>query len=380
MMRAGGRLDGVAGGPQAGRVSLEDVGWNDGWAEAARIADGEAGDDPSTPARVIIEHRGAYEVTDGESTLWAELPGRAYFDARDKRALPAVGDWVRLGASRGGGAAVIRGVLPRSSLIVRRAAGEKTAPQPIAANVDVGFIVTSANSDLNPRRLERYLVILSEGGVRPVIVLSKGDLVSDASVLVAQVESIAPRVAVAVTSAVDGKADALRDMLGRGTGVLIGSSGVGKSTLLNLLLGREAMATREIRESDERGKHTTTRRELFSLPGGGVLIDTPGMRELTLWAQNDDDEVTEFADVEALAASCRFADCQHHEEPGCAVREAAGNGGLDPRRLASFHKLGAELVAEEKRRDAAAKAEEKRRGKVVARSLRARVRDKNRGD
>jgi ribosome biogenesis GTPase len=380
MMRGGGRLDGVAGGPQAGRVSLEDVGWNEGWAEAVRVADGEAGVEPSTPARVIIEHRGAYEVTDGEATLWAELPGRAYFDAADKRALPAVGDWVRLGAidgARGGGAAVIRGVLPRSSLIVRRAAGEKTAPQPIAANVDVGFVVTSANTDLNPRRLERYLVILSEGGVRPVIVLSKGDLVSDASALVAQIEAIAPGVAVAVTSAVDGRADALRDMLGRGTGVLIGSSGVGKSTLLNLLLGREAMATREIRESDERGKHTTTRRELFSLPGGGVLIDTPGMRELTLWAQNDDDEVTEFADVEALAASCRFADCQHHDEPGCAVREAAGNGGLDPRRLASFHKLGAELVAEEKRRDAAARADEKRRGKVASRSLRSRLRDKH---
>jgi ribosome biogenesis GTPase len=372
MMRRGGRLDGPAGGPQAGAVSLEDIGWNDGWADAARAAAGDA-----APARVLIEHRGAYEVTDGERVMWAELPGRAYFDARDKRELPAVGDWVMLDGVESGGAAVIRTVLPRRSLIVRRAAGEKTAPQPIAANVDVGFVVTSANADMNPRRLERYLVTLAEGGVRPVIVLSKGDLVADTAPIVADIAAIAPGVEVAVTSAVDGRVDVLRAALAGGTGVLIGSSGVGKSTLLNLLLGREAMATQAIRTHDDRGKHTTTRRELFAVPGGGVLIDTPGMRELTLWAQGDDD-VAEFADIEALASSCRFADCQHHEEPGCAVREAAARGELDAGRLASFHKLGAELAAEEKRRDAAARAEEKRRGKVQARGLRARLRDKGR--
>jgi ribosome biogenesis GTPase len=371
MMRRGGRLDGPAGGPQAGAVSLEDIGWDDDWAAAAQAAGADA-----VPARVVIEHRGAYEVNDGARVRWAELPGRAYFDARDKRELPAVGDWVLLDGADGDGAAVIRSVLPRRSLIVRRAAGEKTVPQPIAANIDVGFVVTSANADLSARRLERYLVTLAEGGVRPVIVLSKSDLVDDAAPLVATIAASAPGVTVAVTSALDGRIDELRAHLGRGTGVLIGSSGVGKSTLLNGLLGRAAMATQEIRD-DERGKHTTTRRELYSLPGGGVLIDTPGMRELTLWAQGDDD-VAEFGDIEALASSCRFADCQHHEEPGCAVREAAARGELDAGRLASFHKLGAELAAEEKRRDAAARAEEKRRGKVQARGLRARLRDKSR--
>jgi len=365
-------------------VSLDDLGWDARWADAAHAAPGDAADaDALVPARVIIEHRGAYEATDGTATLWAELPGRTYYDAKDKRELPAVGDWVLLAAAdaarSGGGAALVRHVLPRRSLLVRQAAGAKTAPQPIAANVDVGFIVTSANADLNPRRIERYLVVLAEGGVRPVIVLSKADLAAAPADLVAELAAIAPGVDVAVTSASRGDADALRAHLGRGvTGVLIGSSGVGKSTLLNLLIGRDVMSTRPVREHDDRGRHTTTRRELFSLPGGAVLIDTPGMRELSLWGE--DDEAAEFLDIETLAEQCRFADCGHQAEPGCAVREAAEGGGLDPARLASYHKLGAELAAEERRRDAAARAEEKRRGKVAQRGLRARLRDKGRKD
>ena len=363
-------------------MSLDDLGWDARWGETARAAagaDADAGGE-LVPARVIIEHRGAYEVTDGAATLWAELPGRAYFDARDKRELPAVGDWVLVRpTTTDAGAAMIRHVLPRRSLIVRQAAGEKTAPQPIAANVDVGLIVTSANSDLNPRRIERYLILLREGGVRPLIILSKADLVDDPAPLLAELATIAPGVDIAVTSATAGHVDALRPHLGPGvTGVLIGSSGVGKSTLLNLLIGRDVMSTRPVREHDERGRHTTTRRELFALPGGAILIDTPGMRELSLWAEDED--VAEFSDIDALADQCRFADCTHHAEPGCAVRIATTDGTLDPARLASFHKIGAELAAEEKRRDAAARAEEKRRGKVGAKSLRARLRDKGSKD
>jgi len=355
-------------------VSLEALGWDADWDAVARAA----GDD-LVPARVAIEHRGAYEVTDGDGRLfWAELPGRTYFDARDKRELPAVGDWIVVEAAdaarAGTGAAVIRTVLPRRSLLVRRAAGAKTAPQPIAANVDVGFVVTSANADVSPRRLERYLVLLADSAVRPVIVLSKGDLVDDPAPLVAAIAAAAPGVEVAVTSAARGDLASLRAQLGTGTGVLLGSSGVGKSSVLNLLIGREAMATRPIR-ADERGVHTTTRRELFALPGGGVLIDTPGMRELALWAEEDD---ADFTDVEAFAADCQFADCRHRDEPGCAVRAAAGDGRLDPGRLAAFHKLTAELADEQRRRDAAARAEERRRGRTGAR--RSRLRDKKRGD
>jgi ribosome biogenesis GTPase len=363
MMRRGGRLDGPAGGPQAGAVSLEDIGWNDGWADAARAAAGDA-----VPARVIIEHRGAYEVTDGERVMWAELPGRAYFDARDKRELPAVGDWVMLDGVESGGAAVIRTVLPRRSLIVRRAAGEKTAPQPIAANVDVGFVVTSANADMNPRRLERYLVTLAEGGVRPVIVLSKGDLVADTAPIVADIATIAPGVEVAVTSAVDGRVDVLRAALAGGTGVLIGSSGVGKSTLLNLLLGREAMATQAIRTHDDRGKHTTTRRELFAVPGGGVLIDTPGMRELQIWDAEAGLEHA-FGDIELLAGSCRFRDCGHAGEPGCAVVDAVTRGDVARGRLESYHRLKREDEFLRLRHDEHARMERARQAKQTGRAI-----------
>jgi len=410
-------LDDGAGASQAGDVSLEDLGWSPAWAQAAQDA-GNAGDD-LVPARVGIEHRGAYEVMDGTGTRWAELPGRAYFDARDKRELPAVGDWVLLDpsalprgaapglgpslplasadidpgavasadvpadAARAGGAladgvSIIRAILPRRSLLVRRAAGIKTVPQTIAANVDVGFIVTSANAELNPRRLERYLVVLREGGVRPVIVVSKADLVDDIAPVLAEIAAAAPGVAVAVTSATTGRADELVAHLGRGvTGIMVGSSGVGKSTLLNALAGRALAPTQPIRESDARGRHTTTRRELFVLPDAGVLIDTPGMRELALWS--DDDEA-DFDDIEDLASQCRFADCRHHAEPGCAVRAAVDAGTLDSARLASYHKLGAELAAEERRRDEAARGEDRRRAKVAQRALRSRLKDKGRGD
>jgi ribosome biogenesis GTPase / thiamine phosphate phosphatase len=365
---------------------LDALGWDDRWAAAA--ADEGARVEPEhgalVAARVAIEHRGAYEVLGAGGAMTAELPGRTYRAAKDKRALPAVGDWVLVSGADAalvaGSPAIVRAVLPRRGLLVRQAAGEKTAPQPLCANVDVGFVVTSANKDLSPRRLERYLAFVEGGGARPVIVLNKIDLVADAAPLARAIEAAAPGVPVVAASAARGDAAAVAAHLARGvTGVLCGSSGVGKSTLLNALAdlaGPDARPTRAIRDDTHRGRHTTARRELFVLPGGGILVDTPGMRELALW--DDDDATLAFDEIDALAPGCRFADCRHQREPGCAVRAAADDGRLAADRYAAYLKLSAESAAEAQRRDAAARADERRRVKVATRALRERVKDKNR--
>ena len=356
-------------------MELAALGWDEAWAAAA--ADAAAGRDLA-PARIAIEHRGAYEAIGAGGMVWAELRGKDYFEARDKRELPTVGDWV-LVAPAAAGVSPIDALLPRRSCLVRAAAGEKTAPQPIAANVDVAFVITSANQDLNERRIERYLTTVEAGGAAPVIVLNKIDLVDDAAPLVARLAEVAPGVPVVPVSAARGDGtEAVRAHLGPGrTGVVVGSSGVGKSTLLNRLLGAAAQAVQPVRDDDDRGRHTTTRRELFVLDGGGIVIDTPGMRELKLWAEGSDtgDDELAFDDVDDLAATCRFRDCGHDAEPGCAVRAAVERGELAAARLDSWKKLHREHAVEGARREEAAK----RRAKVGAKALRARLRDK-RGD
>jgi len=297
--------------------------------------------------------------------VWAELRGKDYFEARDKTALPTVGDWVLVAPADGTGVSPIEALLPRRSCLVRAAAGEKTIPQPIAANVDLAFVVTSANLDLNVRRVERYLATVQSGGAAPVIVLNKIDLIADPAPLLARLAEVAPGVPVIATSAAYGDGvDRVRAHLAGRTGVVVGSSGVGKSTLLNQLLGAAAQVVRTVRDDDDKGRHTTTRRELFFLDGGGVVIDTPGMRELKVWTEpstTGDDELG-FEDVTALSATCRFRDCTHTNEPGCAVRDA-----VPAERLAAWQKL---------RREAAAQVQDKRRARVATRSLRQRLRDK----
>ena len=362
-------------------MELADLGWDEGWAAAAAAH----ADDGLAPARVAIEHRGAYEVLAEAGAVTAELPGRAYRAARDRRELPAVGDWVMVegaeAAAGTGAVAVVRAILPRRGLLVRKAAGARVAAQPLAANVDVGLIVTAADRDLSPRRLERYLAFVRAGGARPVIVLNKVDLCDDPAPLIAELAAAAPGVAIVTASATGGDAAAVAATLGRGaTGVLCGSSGVGKSTMLGALAvlagaGLDARPTRTL-GVDGRGRHTTARRELFVLPGGGVVIDTPGMRELALWDADADD--AGWADLEALAAACRFADCRHAREPGCAVRAAVDDGRLDPARLAGYQKLAAETAAGAARRAAAARAEDRRKAKVATRALRRRLDDKDR--
>lgn len=299
----------------------------------------------------MAEHRISYQAAGPGGTAWCEATGHAFHVATDKRDLPTVGDYVELDgwddALAGGGNATVREVLPRTNLLVRRAAGEASVPQPLAANVDLGVVMTSANGDLSAPRLDRYLSLLRDSGIPAAIALSKIDLVSDPAPVIAEVEANAPGVRVIALSLVSatGLAD-LHALVKPGmTAVLLGSSGVGKSSLLNALLGTN-QAVKEIRD-DDRGRHTTTRRELFTASDGSIWIDTPGMRELARWAQEDEEEEEDaFDDIAAVAEQCRFRDCKHEKEPGCAVR-----GAIDPARLASFHKLSEEhttAVADQK--------------------------------
>ncbi|MDQ3370247.1 MAG: ribosome small subunit-dependent GTPase A, partial [Myxococcota bacterium] len=253
--------------------------------------------------------------------------------------------------------AVVRHVLPRRTFLVRRAAGEATAPQPLAANVDVGIVMSSANTDLSLARLDRYIGLLRDGGIEPVIALSKVDLSPDPGPLLARAREVTPHV-IPVSIVTGVGLPEIRALAGDGqTCVLLGSSGVGKSSLLNAAVGTH-QETRAIR-ADERGRHTTTRRELFVAPDGGLWIDTPGMRELAQWIDDDDaEEELAFDDIAAVAERCKFRDCQHREEPGCAVR-----GQVPAARLASFHKLADERRASAARQDAAHKLAESRKAK-----------------
>jgi ribosome biogenesis GTPase / thiamine phosphate phosphatase len=338
-------------------LELERLGWDARWETERAAADPDAA---WQPVRITAEHRGAYQALGPGGIAWVELTGRAFHTADDKRALPAVGDWVLVerwpDTLAEAGAAVVRALLPRRSFLVRRAAGEATAPQPLVANVDTGIVLTSANADLSLARLDRYAGLLRDGGIAPVVALSKVDLVDDPAPLLAQLAAIAPRV-IALSSVTGAGLDAIRALGGPGTtSVLLGSSGVGKSSLLNAIAGT-AQPTRAIRD-DERGRHTTARRELFVTEHGGLWIDTPGMRELGQWL-DDDTDVPAFDDILDLAQHCRFRDCQHRDEPGCAVRERTPAG-----RLASFHKLAGERSTGVARQSQAQKLAESRKAKA----------------
>jgi ribosome biogenesis GTPase len=317
---------------------------------------------------VVAAHRAAYDVVvDGGEVVRTRLPGRMVrYEALDV----AVGDWVGLFDG------LVRSVLPRRSALVRTSAGLTSQTQTLAANVDVAFVVSSLGPDLEPRRLERYLVTIWESGASPEIVLTKADRFEDPWEMVAEVEAVALGVPVWVVSAVTGDGvDALRARVEPGlTAVLIGSSGVGKSILVNRWLGSEVLATQETRADDDEGRHTTTHRELLVLPGGGMVVDTPGIRELQLAVADSSALDETFADVEELAAECRFNDCAHDSEPGCAVRAALADGTLPGDRFASWLKLQRELRSIAIRTDARLRKEERKRWHQLTEAARTKTR------
>jgi ribosome biogenesis GTPase len=350
--------------------TLEEFGWDHGW----RVAwEGIAEDKATVPARVIAVHRDAFVVWTAEGERAAELSGRMRHRAADEAERPAVGDWVGVRLSPGDGASLLQVVLPRRTHLARKVPGPLTAVQVVAANVDVVVIVAGLDGDYNPRRLERALVLAWDGGAQPVIVLNKSDLLGpeELAATVRATEDVAPAVLVVALSAATGEGlDGLEHSLASGrTAALIGSSGVGKSTLVNRLLGADRQRTAAVRTHDSRGRHTTTHRELLRLPSGALLVDTPGLRELQLWAAPDALEGT-FADVDALAASCRFVDCAHAGEPGCAVLAAAADGTLGSARLESYGKLQRELRHLALRQDERGQREQKQRWRTTHKAAR----------
>jgi ribosome biogenesis GTPase len=322
------------------------------------------------PARVAAQHRGAYVVYAEGGERPAEVAGRLRHEAAGPSDFPAVGDWVAVEDAPEADAATIHAVLARATAFSRKAAGEEAVEQVVAANVDVVFLVSAFGDDLNVRRIERYLASGWESGAEPVIVLNKSDLSVDLPADLAEVEAVAFGVPVHVVSCLAGAGlEELKAYLaGNRTVALLGSSGVGKSSLLNRLVGWERQEVKGIRD-DGRGRHTTTFRELVPLPGGGLVLDTPGMRELALWDAAGGVEDT-FTDVADLAAACRFADCAHEREPGCAVQAALADGSLAEERLESYRKLQRELDHLELKADPRALAEARRARRRFARSLR----------
>ena len=337
---------------------LHRLGWDDGW-EATFAEHRAAG---LVPARVAVQHRGAYDLIHEEGEQRASAANRLVRE----EGLPAVGDWIGIDLTSN----LIEALLPRRTSISRKEVWQATREQVLAANVDIAFLVQALPLDFNLRRLERYLAMAWESGAQPIVLLTKTDLVDDVQRYLDEVDTVTlgscPVHAVSARTG-DGL-DELREWLQLNkTAVLLGSSGVGKSTIVNALVGEELLATQEVREDDQMGRHTTTRRELILVPSGGVVLDTPGIRELQLW---DADLEQTFGDVEEIGRRCRFSDCNHDREPGCAIREALADGSLASDRWQSYVKLQRELEAIEARRNHLLRQERVREYKIRARANR----------
>jgi ribosome biogenesis GTPase len=330
-------------------------------------------------ARVIEQQKGLYKVAGEKQEWWAEPSGRMLHEARGAEDLPVVGDWLLVSAGGPYDRLQILELLPRKSLIARRAIGQDHEAQLLAANVDHIFVVSSLNHELNPKRLDRYRALVRQSGANGTLLLTKSDLIPEESIpdLLAQVEHSFPTL---IVSGLSGRGlDKLRERLPpASTSVFIGSSGVGKSTLLNALLGEERQSTGSIRENDSRGRHTTSSRQIIPLPWGALLIDTPGIRELGLWNLDEETLHQSFDELGGFSQNCRYRDCQHETEPGCAVQAAIQRGELAADRLASYRKLQKEQAFYARREDKRKMIEEKNRWKAIHKA--ARRERRNRGE
>lgn len=342
---------------------LRDLGWDDGWAAAFApwAAQGHV------PGRVTVRHPGQYDVLTAEGEVAARIKGRLRSTAETWAALPTVGDWVAVEQRPGEPMWHLHAVLDRRTRLVRKVKGSATTPQLIAANLTTIVIVMGLTEDYSPKRMERYLTVVHDSGAKPVVVLNKADLLDDELRVqsLAEIRRRAPGCAVYLVSATEGEGlGPLAELLHPGETILLtGSSGAGKSTLINALLGEERQAVGEVRRGDGKGRHTTTTRELFVIPGRGTLIDSPGIRELQLWSVQAEALSRTFCDIEDLVNLCRFSDCSHQNEPGCAVRPAIEEGELDPDRLEHWEQLKRELEVLRQR--------EGERGDVTRRAFKA---------
>lgn len=343
-------------------MNLNDFGWNEFFEEQISRTEYEH----MIPARVVSDYGQSLRVVTEDGDFLVGRPVQK--SEQDMQA--AVGDWLLLenfGESTGTQTLLVRKILKRRTKFSRAAAGIEVKEQIVAANVDTVFLIQSLNRDFNMRRLERYMIAAWESGAVPVVVLTKADCCEDVAEKISMVYDTAPGVDVHAVSCFTGEGlEAIKKYFGQGkTVALLGSSGVGKSTLANALAGKEILKTGSIREDDGRGRHTTTHRELVLLPGGGLILDTPGMRALSLWEADSGMEVM-FGDVEQLVTQCRFHDCKHQNEPGCAVRTALTNGTLDRKRWDSWLKLQKELAYLEVKKEGRQRIQDKQWGRQIA--------------
>lgn len=344
-------------------MNLQELGWQEFFENQVENSEFSIG-------RIVLEHKHMYRVVNEDGEWLGELSGKFIYQATRKLDFPAVGDWVLMKTIPDEKKAIIQGILDRKSQFVRQAAGSKVEEQVVASNVDYIFIVNALNNDFNIRRIERYLLLAYESGANPVIVLTKKDLCDDVESKIDDVDSVAFGVPVfAVSNTTGDGIDEVKALISSGVTVaLLGSSGVGKSTLLNSLMETEVQKTSGIREDDSKGRHTTTHRELFKIPSGGLVIDTPGMREIQLWDGSQSIDTT-FSDIDLLSESCRFSDCTHQSEPGCSVRSAIEEGTLTNERFQSYLKLQREIDFQARKMDPVLARNEKEKWKKFSKQL-----------